>query len=109
MTVNALAEKYDLQVLSQGNTFSSELKGCFSGDLLSLAMSGVEKADAWITVQTNLNILGIAALTEAACIIVANNMNISDEVINKAKEEDICLLRSEKTAFELCCLIGDEL
>jgi len=109
MTVNALAEKYNIEILSEGNTFSSEFKGCFSGDLLSLAMSGVTESDVWITVQTNLNILGISALTEAACIIVANNMNISDEVVNKAIEEGICLLRSEKTAFELCCLIGDEL
>ena len=109
MTVNALANKYNIQVLSEGTTFSSEFKGCFSGDLLSLAMSGVTESDVWITVQTNLNLLGIAALTEAACIIVANNMNISDEVVNKAIEEGICLLRSEKTAFELCCLVGEEL
>ena len=109
MTVNQLAEKYNMQVLSEGSTFSSEFKGCFSGDLLSLARSGVTQSDVWVTVQTNLNILGIAALTEAACIIVANNMTVQDEIIKRAKEEDICLLRSEKTAFELCCLIGEQL
>ena len=109
MTVKALAEKYNFEVLSEGETFSSEFKGCFSGDLLSLAMSGVTASDVWITVQTNLNILGIASLTEAACIIVANNMNIPCDVTEKAKEEDICLLRSDETAFELCCLVGEQL
>ena len=109
MTVKAFAEKHNLQVLSEGATFFAEIKGCFSGDLLSLAMSGVSQFDAWVTVQTNMNILGIASLTEASCVIVANNMNIPSEVVEKAIEEDICLLRSEKTSFELCCLIGEQL
>ena len=107
MTVNAFAQKYDLQILSEGTTFSSEIKGCFSGDLLSLAMSGVCQSDAWITVQTNMNILGVASLTEASCVIVANNMNVPTDVIEKAREENICLLRSERTSFELCCLLGE--
>lgn len=106
MTVRELAEVLNLEIISKGNHLDTNIQGCFAGDLLSLAMSGVHSSDVWVTVQTNVNILGIAALTDAACVIVANGMNIPSEVSAKAAEEEICLLRSDKGAYELCCLIG---
>ncbi len=109
MKVNELTKKLKLTVLCEGNNFNTEITGCFAGDLLSLAMSGVVSGNAWITVQTNMNILGIASLTESSCVIVANSMNIPEDVINKAKEENITLLKSEKTTYELCCLIGENI
>lgn len=107
MTVNDIVKKLNLDVLADMNNAESDVTGCFAGDLLSLAMSSVNKGNVWITVQTNLNILAIASLTEASCIIIANSMNVSDAVIEKAKEEDICLLRSDKSIYELCNVIGD--
>lgn len=106
MTVKELAEVLNLEIISKGAQFDATVEGCFAGDLLSLAMSGVQSGDVWVTVQTNVNILGIAALTDAACVLVANGMNILAEVSAKAAEEEICLLRSGKGAYELCCLIG---
>lgn len=109
MTVKQLTEKLNLKVLSEGGSGDVIVRGCFASDLLSLAMSCINAYDVWITVQTNVNILGVSALTEAACVIVANGMNVSAEVIQKAKDEDICLLHSEKSIYELCCLIGDSI
>ncbi len=107
MKVNELVKKLELETLCEGESFLSEIDGCFAGDLLSLAMSGVRAGNVWITVQTNMNILGIASLTEAACTIVANGMNIPENVIEKAKEENICLLRSKKRMYELCLSVGE--
>lgn len=109
MIVNELVNKFNLNVLSQGDTFDCEIRGCFVGDLLSLAMSRIQEGNIWITVQTNVNILGVAALTEASCVIVANNMNIPENVIQKAVDEKICLLKSDLSAFELCCKIGEHI
>ncbi len=106
MNVNEVIEKLRLENVSCSGDLEAKISGCFAGDLLSLAMSSVDKGNIWVTVQTNLNILAIASLTEASCIIVAASMNISDTVIEKAKEEDICLLRSDKGVYELCNLIG---
>jgi len=107
LKVNELVQKLELEVLCEGESFFSDIDGCFAGDLLSLAMSNVRAGNVWITVQTNMNILGIASLTEASCTIVANGMNIPDAVIEKAKEENICLLRSEKGMYELCLSVGE--
>lgn len=107
MNVSQLVKELELEVLSDAGAMDAPVTGGFAGDLLSLAMSSVEKGDVWVTVQTNLNILAIASLTEAACIIVAGSMNISKEVIEKAKQEEICLFRSSEMMYELCNKIGD--
>lgn len=106
MTVQSLIEKLELEIICEGTGLSTEIDGCYASDLLSLAMANVEKDNVWITVQTNMNILGIAALSECACVIIAQGMNIPDAVIQKAKEENICVLRTELHVYELCLEIG---
>lgn len=106
MTVQNLKDKLNLEIICPGNGLDCEINGCYATDLLSLAMANVEKDNLWITVQTNMNILGIAALSEAACVIIAQNMNIPQSVTDKAFEESICILRSELPAYELCLEIG---
>ena len=107
MNVKELANELNLEIISDSGNMNQKVDGAFAGDLLSLAMSSVEKDNVWVTVQTNLNILAIASLTEASCVIVASSMNISDEVIQKAKDEEICLFRSKDNVYELCNKIGD--
>lgn len=106
MTVQNLTQKLNLEIICQGAGLDNEINGCYATDLLSLAMANVEKDNIWITVQTNMNILGIAALAESACVIIANSMNIPKAVTDKATQENICLLRSDLPVYELCLEIG---
>jgi len=106
MNVQYLIDKLNLEIICPGNNLDNVVNGCYATDLLSLAMANVEKDNIWITVQTNLNILGIAALSEASCVIIAQNMNIPQSVIDKAHEEGICLLRTDMFVYDLCVEIG---
>ena len=106
MNVQNLIDKLNLEIICDGNGLEGEIDGCYATDLLSLAMANVQKDNVWVTVQTNMNILGIAALAESACVIVAQSMNIPSSVVEKAKEESICILRTEMPVYELCLEIG---
>lgn len=106
MTVKNLIDKLNLEIISEGTNINAEIDGCYTTDLLSLAMANVCKGNIWITVQTNMNILGIAALAETSCVIIAQSMNISKDVTDKASEEQICVLRSDLSAYELSVEIG---
>ncbi len=106
MNVQNLVDKLGLEVVCEGTGLDSNIDGCYAADLLSLAMANVQKGNIWITVQTNMNILGIAALAESSCVIIANDMNIPQNVTDKAHEEGICLLRSALPMYELCVEIG---
>lgn len=86
--------------LLSGNE-NRELDGCYIGDLLSLAMSKVEKNNVWITIQSNINIVAVASLTEAGCIIICEGFDPDEGVILRAKNEDIAIAKSPLSAFEL--------
>ena len=106
MTVNDLINKLNLEIIHPGDKLNTEINGCYATDLLSLAMGNVESGNIWITVQTNMNILGIAALTDTSCVIIAQGMSVPSDVCSKAAEENICLLRTDRPMYELCTEIG---
>ncbi len=105
MNVKELIAKLDLKTLSEGDT-DLPVTGCYCGDLLSWVMSRAQEGDAWLTVMGNINAIGVAALTEAACIILVDNAALDDDALKKAQENDITVLQSEADAFSLAVWIN---
>ena len=106
MTVEKLISVLGAQPLTSTPYDGVEIEGCYVCDLLSLAMSKVQAKDVWITVQANVNIAAVAVLTEASCVLVAENMAVEDSVIKKAESQDVIILRTEKSAYEAAIEIG---
>ncbi len=105
MNTCEIEEKLGLKCLTENNN-KKEASGCYISDLLSLAMGRVGDKNVWITVQTNLNIVAIAVLTEASCIIVPEGIEVGADVINKAKDEDVIIFSSADTAYQLAVKLG---
>ena len=99
MTVAEIAKKLNLEVYAGDKLEEKTAKGCYIGDLLSLAMSKVEMGNVWITIQTNVNIVAVASLAEAACIILADGCVPDEKAVEKAKEQDIVILGGEISAY----------
>lgn len=70
-------------------------------DLLSWVMAHGSQNDIWITVQTHTNIIAVATLLDMACIIIPNNISVEESTIEKAEQEEIVLLSSPLSAYEL--------
>ena len=105
MNVSKLLETIPMEILSCGN-MDAAIDGCYCSDLLSHCMSNISEGNLWVTVQVNINIVAIAVLTELSAIIIAQGMDVGEEVLKKAAEEGITILRSELNAYELCVEIG---
>ena len=101
MTVAALIERLDLEVLNLAEG-EREITGGYAGDLLSWVMGKAESGDMWVTIMTNVNVIAVASLVDVACVVIADKAEISDEVIEKSKAQGINLLRSHKSAYQLC-------
>ena len=99
MTVAEIAKELRLEIYAGENLEEKTVKGCYIGDLLSLAMSKVEMGNVWITIQTNVNIVAVASLAEAACIIIADGCVPDEKTVEKAKEQDIVILGGEISAY----------
>ena len=106
MTVRELADKLSLTVRAGADGLDFEVSGCYIGDLLSLAMSSVQKSNVWITIQTSVNIVAVSVLTEGACVILCASQEPDENAKKKADIEAVPLLVSDKSAYELAVLIS---
>lgn len=87
----------------------TEYDGVYAGDLLSRAMSHVEAGNVWITIMNNMNVIAVASLTEAACVILAEGVTLVPDALEAAREKGICVLSSDKTVYQLCAEIATQL
>lgn len=101
MKVTELIKGLDLELLTKPITNDREVTGGYCGDLLSWVMGRAESGHAWITIMSNINIVAVATLTDAACILLAEGVDLEQDVIDKANEQDIILLRSSKSSYQL--------
>lgn len=79
------------------------VEGVYIGDLLSIVMAKAKQNYVWITIQTHINIIAVAELLDLSCIIVVENMEIENETIEKAKELDIPVFKTNESAYEIAC------
>ena len=78
----------------------------YTCDLLSHVMGKGQADMAWITVQAHMNVIAVAALLDFACVIIPESLPVEAPIIKKAQDEDIIILSSEKTAYELVVLLA---
>lgn len=101
MTVKELMDKTGCSCVAGEGGILNDVSGCYIGDLLSLAMSKVRAGNAWITIQTNVNIVAVSVLAEGSCVILADGQKPDDTAKSKADSEDIPLLVTDASAYEI--------
>lgn len=100
MTVRELSDKLNLKVLCEGE-MGREITGCYIGDLLSWVMGRAQAGNVWITIMTNMNVVAVAVLADVACVLLPENAELDQEALKKAEMQDVVVLQSQETAFEL--------
>ena len=101
MTVKELMDLTGSTLLNEGPDTGREVKYGYACDLLSWVMSHGAADTAWITVMTHMNAIAVASLLDFSCVIIPEGIEAKEDILEKAAEEGIAVLRSEKTAFEL--------
>ena len=106
MTVNELSAQAEFKALTMPDG-EREITGVYIGDLLSWVM-GRAKADcAWITIMSNINIVAVAALADTACIILAESVELPEDVVSTATQKNVNILSSELGAYEIACKLNE--
>ena len=85
-----------------------EVRFAYTCDLLSWVMAKGKADCVWITVQTHLNVVAVASLHDMACIVSPEGIEMEAESVKKAAAEGIAVVRSPKTAYEICGLLYRE-
>ena len=102
MDVRELMEKLGAQAVTGEAGLDNEVQSGYSCDLLSWVMAHGGAGMAWVTVQTHMNVVAVATLHEMSCVIIPEGAQMDREVADKAAEEGIAVLLSDRPAYEIC-------
>ncbi len=69
--------------------------GGYASDLLSCVMAGARKNAIWVTLQSHVNIVAVAALLELAAVIITEGVAPDADTLAKAQEEGVVLLGTD--------------
>jgi predicted transcriptional regulator len=99
MILQRIVEELSLSVQAAGNRLDTEVTGGYASDLLSCVMAKARQGNVWVTLQSHLNIVAVAALLQLAGIIVTEGMSPDAATLAKANEEGIPILTTSETTF----------
>lgn len=105
MNVKDLIERLSLEEITVAD-YDREVTGGYAGDLLSWVMGRAQDGDAWVTIMTNINVIAVASLADVACVVLAENVPVEEDVVKTAAAKGVTLVRSPEPTFALCKRIG---
>ncbi|MDR1875451.1 MAG: serine kinase [Synergistaceae bacterium] len=105
MTIGELCDALQAEVVSAGDE-TQKIEGVIVGDLLSHVLGSARENQAWVTIQTHLNVAAVAVLKELPLILLASNRRPQEELAAKCREENVALAVSPLPAYELCLRLG---
>ena len=106
MTVRELMDKIDAVCLNPEANLDVEISCGYSCDLLSWVLAHGKAGMAWCTVQTHVNVIAVSVLMEMACVIMVEGVQPEEASLKKAVDEEMPILATAKTAYEVCVLMG---
>ena len=87
-----------------------EIDGVYIGDLLSWVMGRAQMDNAWITIMSNVNVIAVASLADTSCVVLAEGVEMEEELLKTAEAKDVNVLSSAEpiyeTAMRLAALIA---
>lgn len=101
MTVKDIVEQLNLKVLGGQAGVTNEITGAYTSDLLSDVMGNIDDGNVWITLQAHKNVMAVASLRESSAIILVNSYQPEPDMLEKANDEDLPILSTELSAFEV--------
>lgn len=83
----------------------ADVRGGYVSDLLSDVMGNAREGDLWITLQSHSNVIAIASLKDVAGIVLVNGIEPDEAVLAKAAVEEIPVLGTTKSTYEITGLL----
>lgn len=102
MTVLEFVQHNGYTLLSCAESAADKsISGVYICDLLSMAMTGVKDGNLWITVHTNINIVAVASLTNASCIVIPESIPVEEQTVKRAEQHGVILVQAPHGSYEI--------
>jgi serine kinase of HPr protein (carbohydrate metabolism regulator) len=101
MNLRDLVKEFGLEVKAGAGHLDREVTSGYVSDLLSDVLAHAEEGTLWVTLHIHQNIVAVALHKDLAGIILVQGRQPEKDTIAKAEEENIPVLVSSLSAFEL--------
>ncbi len=101
MNVKEFAQQFGYQIVCMPDE-TREIAGGYAGDLLSWVMGKLTAGDAWVTIMSNVNIVAVATLADPSCIILSEGVDLDSEVVFRAEQQGVNILKTDRDTFSVC-------
>lgn len=105
MTVQELIDALSLTTFHLDDP-DRPVEGGYCGDLLSWVMGRAPAGGAWLTIMSNVNVAAVAALTDVACVILAEGVVPDPPLLERAKTQGITLLGTNLSVYDCAVRLG---
>ena len=105
MTVQGLIDAIPLSVFHLDDP-ERLVEGGYCGDLLSWVMGRAPAGGAWLTIMSNVNVAAVAALSDTACVVLAEGVIPDPPLLDKARAQGITLLGTGLSVFDCAVRLG---
>lgn len=105
MTVQELIDALSLTTFHLDDP-DRPVEGGYCGDLLSWVMGRAPAGGAWLTIMSNVNVAAVAALTDVACVILAEGVVPDPPLLERAKTQGITLLGTNLSVYDCAVHLG---
>lgn len=99
MTVSQFVSQSGFKAVSLPHP-EREITGCYIGDLLSWVMGRCGDGELWITIMSNVNVVAVSTLADAASVVLAEGVILDEGVLEVALAKGVNVLSTELSAYE---------
>ncbi|HYA88237.1 MAG TPA: DRTGG domain-containing protein [Nitrospirota bacterium] len=101
MNLKDIVREFNLEVKTGSTHLDREVTGGYVSDLLSDVMAHADEGILWVTLHIHQNIVAVASHKGLSGIVLVHGRQPEQDTIAKAEEENIPILVSDLSAFEL--------
>ena len=109
MTAKELAAACGWKLLAGCDGEENPVDGCYVGDLLSWVMSRAQSGNVWLTVRGNVNAIAVAALTDVACIVLAEDAALGKDAAARAETQGIPVYTCAENLYDTAVRVYETL
>lgn len=99
MKVNEIIEKLNLTAehIADGER---GIKSAYCGDFLSFSISRQGESCIWFTVMNNVNVAGVASLTDCSLIVLCEGTRPDEALKNRCEHSGINIARTDMSVYD---------
>ncbi|MDC7288854.1 DRTGG domain-containing protein [Blautia schinkii] len=105
MTINAIKELLDAQVLFGEELLDLEAEFVFSSDMMSDVLAYAQDQSVLVTGLCNPQVVRTAEMLDIVCIVFVRGKSPDEHILRLAREKGIVILATEHHMFTTCGIL----